>query len=92
MGFGIEGRSDIRYRADYRGGSTQEIRLAGGIYAVGLQLFIPLNVSKVSNQGIAMDLEVNAYYHLYKYMLNVYEDEPVTFGGLGLGWGVYYTW
>ncbi len=92
MAFGIEGNSSTKYGYTGRGYSTSEVRLAGAIYAVGLQFFLPISASRVSYQGIAMDLEVNAYYHIYRYLLNVSRDEELTFGGLGLGWGIHYTW
>ncbi len=92
MAFGIEGNSKYQYIASHGGGNTQEVRLAGGIYAVGLQAFIPLSASRVSYQGIAMDIEVNAYYHVYRYIFNIPENEEVNYGSIGLGWGIYYTW
>ncbi len=92
MALGLEGNSRYRYVSDIGGGTTQEVRLVGGIYAVGLHVFIPVAASRTSYQGLAMDLEVNAYYHIYRYVVNIPENQEVNYGSIGLGWGIYYTW
>ena len=91
MSVGLEGRSKSEY---YQDGFTlrhTEQALSGGVYSIGVTIYLPF--SRRGSQGIAMDFEVNSYYLFFRKTVGTVEDEDErNYGGIGAGWGIYYTW